>query len=121
MGWRLGSSRENSKYRASWPTVILPWGANKSSVGSYVPQDLVLTFQMRGAIRALRKLKYLANRKKFKHALRRYDVRDVMESFGAGQADLAIEVKEVKKQMDKIKEGITSFVGLYELNRSKAP
>merc|ERR1712080_370057 len=57
------------------------------------PEDFQLTSQIRGAVLMLRKMKYLSQRKRMKHAMKPYDVLDIVESYSAGHNDLVATVK----------------------------
>ena len=58
-------------------------------------------------------------RKKFKHAMRPYDVRDVVEKFGVGHAKLANSVKDLKKQVETLQKSMIQFVAKMEDDRSR--
>ncbi|CAF4563420.1 unnamed protein product [Rotaria sp. Silwood1] len=72
-----------------------------------------LTPTHRHTIRFIRKVKYFVARRKFREALRPYDVTDVIEQYSTGNVDMLARMKYLQARLDKVL-GTSKSIDNYE-------
>lgn len=75
------------------------WIENEDDQLYYANDVRALTATHRNAIRFIRKVKYFVARRKFREALRPYDVTDVIEQYSTGNVDMLARMKYLQARL----------------------
>jgi hypothetical protein len=79
----------------------------------YLTSDNQLTEKQKTALRFIRMMKFCVAKRKFKEALRPYDVKDVIEQYSAGHVDMLARVKLLQNRYKLILD-ISNYNFVYQ-------
>lgn len=83
----------------------------------YVNDVRALTITHRNAIRFIRKVKYFVARRKFREALRPYDVTDVIEQYSTGNVDMLARMKYLQARFESLRIFNSFFSFVFRLDK----
>ena len=96
--WRCYAANESSTSTVTWKTHTR---SNRHGSDS-------LTRQEKTAIRFLRTVNYFIARRRFNTALKPYDIKDVLEQYAAGHADVLGRVKHMQSRINTLQSSVSS-------------
>uniref|UniRef100_A0AAY5KXN7 Potassium voltage-gated channel, KQT-like subfamily, member 3 n=1 Tax=Esox lucius TaxID=8010 RepID=A0AAY5KXN7_ESOLU len=82
-------------------------------------EEMIPTLKL--VIRAVRIMRFLLNKKKFKETLRPYDVKDVIEQYSAGHLDMLCRIKYLQTRIDMILTPGAALTPKHKKNPNKQP
>ncbi|KAJ8011396.1 hypothetical protein DPEC_G00057760 [Dallia pectoralis] len=82
-------------------------------------EEMIPTLKL--VIRAVRIMRFLLNKKKFKETLRPYDVKDVIEQYSAGHLDMLCRIKYLQTRIDMILTPGSTLTPKHKKNQNKQP
>ncbi|XP_061653892.1 potassium voltage-gated channel subfamily KQT member 3 [Phyllopteryx taeniolatus] len=94
---RAATLRQSSEDAASLPEVV---PEERGFPPDILLEEMIPTLKL--AIRAVRIMTFLLNKKRFKETLRPYDVKDVIEQYSAGHLDMLCRIKYLQTRIDMI-------------------
>lgn len=94
--WRCYAASESSTSTVTWKTHIRPY------------RHEGLSSQEKTAVRFLRIVKYYIARRRFSTALKPYDIKDVLEQYAAGHADVVGRVKHMQSRINTLQSSVSS-------------
>ncbi|KAJ6220358.1 hypothetical protein RDWZM_006170 [Blomia tropicalis] len=72
----------------------------------------LLTAPMKNCVRFIRAVKYNLARKEFKNAFRPYDIKDVMQQYSEGHADVVGRVRHMQTRINNVQAGLSGVMKL---------